>query len=186
MAAPSFPPSSYWQRVVYILMPLILLLLFLGVIHLWGGEETAVSIPPSPTPPATPTSPPTPTETATGKATTPLPPTPTNQPTIPLPAGDITLLGPPASSTFPINTIITLFWQWPYPLTDGQQFSVYWQQGEQIQLLGQITEPNFGDLFQLQTRPTIVGNAVWWVVLDNTSESEQQKSIHRQINVIDN
>ncbi|MCB9430553.1 MAG: hypothetical protein H6668_01075 [Ardenticatenaceae bacterium] len=179
MAAPSLPPSGYWQRIVYIFMPLFLLLLFLGVIRLWGGEETAVS-PPSATttPPATPTSLPAPTETDTGNAATPLPPTPTAQPATPLPADNIILLGPPAGSTFPANTPITLFWQWPHPLTDEQQFSVYWQQDKQTQLLGRLTEPNFGDLFQLQTTPTIVGNAVWWIVLetnDATIESPQRQ-----------
>lgn len=182
MAASSLPPSGYWQRVVYILMPLFLLLLFLGAINLWGGQETAVSLPPSPVPATPPTNTPTPTKAATANAATPLTPTPTDQPAALLPTDDIILLGPPAGSTFPINTTITLFWQWPHLLTDGQQFTVYWQQDAQIQLLGQLTEPNFGDLFQLQTTPTIAGNVLWWVSLETSIiQTKQIESSQRSL-----
>ncbi|MEZ4512736.1 MAG: hypothetical protein R3C62_12735 [Chloroflexota bacterium] len=184
MAAPSLPPSGYWQRIVYILMPLLLLLLFLGLINLWPATETAVS-PPTPAPPPTLTTPPTPTTVATAETAVSPPPTATSQPVSTLPPGDITLLGPPAGSTFPVNTPITLFWQWPHPLTEGQQFNVYWQQDGQTRLLGQLDEPNFGNLYQFQTTPTTAGNTVWWVTLEiSTIKSAQVESLQRSLSIL--
>ncbi|MBK8985578.1 MAG: hypothetical protein IPM39_05785 [Chloroflexi bacterium] len=170
------PNLSKVQRVIYTIMPLFLLLLCLGVINfvsdepaaemaaLVTGGETAVPLTPIPAASATP--PPattTPTVTPT--------PTPTALPTLP-PEAAITLLGPPDGSVFSAATALSLYWAWPYPLREDQFFAIYLAGSGDERRLGELLEPNLGDNYYWQLRPSdltgLGADLTWQIRLEST------------------
>lgn len=141
------------RRVVYVFAPFVLLLLCVGSINIVPGLLTAVDE--RQTTPISSAPPPASATTASQSAITS---TPTAQPTVqatatPIPTipadAIITLLGPPAGSTFAEAHLVTFYWSWPLPLTDGQQFVVYAANGGETYQLGTVAEPNLGTNYQL-------------------------------------
>ncbi len=172
--------SNRMQRVVYILMPLVLLIVCLAGINLvtwWNNRPvatTAVSPAASaanevvitetaPTPSrgqaVSPTLPPA-TATATPQ------PTPTTQPTLP-PNAQISLQGPPVDSTLFINQPITFYWQWPVELPEGNVLTLYLLTDDAEIIVGSQSEPNLGIHYQLQLTPdqfNLAPQAIQWQV----------------------
>lgn len=161
---------------IYVLAPLFLLILCLGVINLGPRLiDTADRVSSAPTPttttPATavnptttalPTPTPTPTQVPTPVATAP--------PTLP-PDTAVQLLGPPPESAFPINDKISFYWHWSQPLAEEQRFALYLLVDDQELLLGTVDEPNLGAGFRLSASPgdfvETTGTIQWQVRLES-------------------
>ena len=167
------------KRVIYIIMPLALLLLCLGLIN-WlpnqqpsasgsggqtNGGETAVSTTNNPPAALATLAPPTATPTATPT------PAPTPRPTLP-PDAAITLLGPPDGSVFSAAAPLSLYWTWPYPLHEDEYFAVYLAAAGTEQLLGRLAEPNLGAGYRWQILPDVFtglgADLAWQIRLEST------------------
>ena len=177
-------------------MPLLILLVIVGLINLLPEQETAVSAQPtaSPTIEATavlPTSTSTaipPTEPAQETAVLP---TSTPQPTAtgtPFPSDSmITLLGPPTHSTLIQNNPMPFYWSWPHPLGESDFFTVYLRQETEVFVLGQISEPNLGQMYQLEATSPVLGEATWFVRLESGKTAVfRQESPSRNITIVTN
>lgn len=86
-------------------------------------------------------------ETAVTPTTIPQP-TPSPQPTLP-PDATITLSGPPNESSFPSNSIVTFYWNWPQPLAENHQFALTLINSDQEQQIATIDEQNLGQQYAL-------------------------------------
>lgn len=172
-------PHRKRRQVIYAILPFFLLLLCLTGLNLvgqWsaeatslagesGGEITAVATPPSLTSSNLPA---TPSPTAPPPTTTPAP-TPT--PTLP-PDAIIQLLGPPDGSVLNSGTPLSLYWNWPYSLDEGQIFVVYLGANGQETRVGALSEANMGQGYHWLIPPdelTVLGaEGVWQVRLEAT------------------
>lgn len=169
-----------WQQVLYVLAPFFLLLVCFGFINFVPGRLTAV---PTPSLPSSPPANETAVEvTAVNPAadtaflpTATIPPVPTLIPTATLPPDAvIELLGPPAGSSFRRNDTISLYANWPIPLTESQQLAAYVRfDGQPPILLGTLEEPNTGQRYRWQMNiGEMADTAVsleWWVQLQTSS-----------------
>jgi hypothetical protein len=80
----------------------------------------------------------------------------------------ITLFGPPAESSLPLNGRIAFYWDYSEPLLPGQELRLTLRQGAQIVATSSLNQPNFGDRYQMVLDVTEVasgGTAVWQVHL---------------------
>lgn len=121
----------------------------------------------------------TPTATVTA---TPLP-TPTIAAT-----ATITLLGPPDGAVLAATAVLSFYWQWPLPLTAGQQLTLYYLAATGPVALGSLAEPNLGDGYTLhipaQQLANASGTAVWYVQLETANRDALRSSETRQLSLI--
>ena len=196
MTAPRPSSPSSLRRTLYILMPLIVLLFILAAINLLSTPQTAVSSQPtsSPTTAATavlPTLTPTSIPPTKPVQETAVLPTPTSQPTAtatPFPSNSaITLLGPPADSRLIQENPIPFYWSWPHPLAESDFFVVYLrQEGTEI-VLGSVSEPNLGQVYQLIATSPVRGEVSWFVRLESGETAVfLQESPVRPIRIVTN
>lgn len=164
--------NSRMRRFIYIVTPLILLLLCIGSINLLPhrGATTAESIAIQSTETAVAPGRDSEIVPAITLAATPLPTltataSPPLLPTIP-PEASIILLGPPSDSTFVAGNALSVYWTWPLPMVEGQQFALYWRADGAEQLLGTVTEPNLGRQYQFAIPATEPATATWFVRLE--------------------
>lgn len=99
-------------------------------------------------------------------------PTPTPLPTVPASAA-ITLLGPPADSLLPAGSDVVLYWTWPQPLPETQQFVVYLAHDGRETAVGALTEPNLGQSYRLTLPPDSLPatETITWFVQLQLSDS---------------
>lgn len=151
----------------------ILLILFIGNAINLRSRPTAV-------PTANATSQPNATLAGTPISATAVPPTtpqstPTPQPTSTLPPqAIIELQGPPERAFFFSGQTILFYWQWPAPLENNYQFTLYTANanGEPVRQ-ATLTEANLGQSsYQVALQPTEAGEWRWWVVLETAVTTE--------------
>ncbi len=179
------------RRAIRIFAPLLFLLLCLAVINAWPASQEQAQEPDiltavSPTTRANQT-----VETAVPSTSTPIPTvtataTATPIPTATLPPdAEIRLLGPPADALFRTTDALVFYWQWPAPLAENYFFQVvlFTPSGENI--VGQVTEANFGTQFSLQANvETLLGTELtgeWQVQILSSSGDVLRSSKPRNI-----
>ena len=150
-------PIPRWRQIVYITAPFFLLLFGLIALNLLTqtGETALVAIVPTPTASRDETAVSAPAATATPFPTVtpiPTPSPPTATPYSP-PVYDeetaVVLLGPPPDTIFRLQDRVVFYWDWPLPLTDDQQFTLYIQHDGQTIPIASLTEPNLGTTYRV-------------------------------------
>jgi hypothetical protein len=147
------------KQIAYILAPLFLLLLCLGLINITPETIRTLALNPSGQAPistltAQPGSIPATslvvqaTATATPQRIPTSSPAPSLTPTFPSGA-QLQLLGPPPESIFRIGDTLSFYWQWAVPLAEDQWLAVYLYSRGQEHLLGTVNEPNVGNSYRL-------------------------------------
>ena len=143
-----------WRQIVYITTPFFLLLFGLIALNVLTREdEIAVVVP---------TSTPSHTETAVLQQSVTITPQPTitSEPTTSPPTATpyrppvyhaevaVSLLGPPHDTIFRLQDSVVFYWDWPLPLTDDQQFTLYIQHDGQPIPIASLNEPNLGTTYR--------------------------------------
>jgi hypothetical protein len=97
----------------------------------------------------------------------------------------IRLNGPQSEAEFLISEAVTFSWNWPLPLTDGQQFTLVSADGES---LGSVNAPQLGTRYGLRLAASNdwdwVGSSTWQIVLEDGSGGTQQVSESRLITFV--
>jgi len=176
---PIIDQLSKKKQSIYILLPFFLLVICFGAINLFPVNSaspkpisitsTPVNIPeqivqvqPTEFIEATPTS-----------STTPLPtptllPSPTPNFISQIPLGiDISLLGPPTGSIFPLSSQISFYWTWPIPLEDNQTFAIYLYANDQEYNVGTRDKPDLGTVYHFSATVKDIfqdANIVYWQI----------------------
>lgn len=144
-------PIPRWQQIIYIVTPFFLLLFGLITFNVLtrddavvvAGAETAV-FQPTPTPIATSTMTPIPTPVPTSRPPTA---TPYNAPVYDAETA-VVLLGPPDETLLRLQDLAVFYWDWPLPLSDDQQFTLYIQHDGQTTAIASLNEPNLGTTYR--------------------------------------
>lgn len=127
------------------------------------------------------------TTAATAVATTPPTTTPLPTPTIPATA-TISLLGPPDNAVFVSDATISFYWQWPLPLLEGQQLSLYQLTETGETLLGSLLEANVGQGYNVRIPAQLLAETAvsiqWYVKLETANQDTLSSSEIRHINLI--
>ena len=167
-----FKQITQGKRFWYSITPLLLTLAVIILINLFSSEGS-----PAPTTPSQNTAVPEANHPNDGQITRPpilpatiLPsPTPSATPKPDLPeSAQIGLLGPPAGSSLPLNGRTVFYWTYSEQLLPGQVFALQIIQFDQITTHELVTQPNFGDAYQVSIAMdeiTAAGTAVWQIHL---------------------
>ncbi|MEZ4589675.1 MAG: hypothetical protein R3D55_00825 [Chloroflexota bacterium] len=160
------------KRLFYSITPLLLMLVALVVLNVVTpktepppqNEAANTAVSPQPVANAS-----TPTRSPILQATILPSPTPTSTPLPDPPAeATITLFGPPAESSLPVNGRITFYWTYSEPLLPGQAMVLTVRQNDLAVAASSLTAPNFGSGYQVSLdfgELTEGGTAVWQVHL---------------------
>jgi len=149
--APHLPDSGTlprWRQIIYIIAPFFLLLFGLIALNVLTYENEIVLVATAPTAVSQPTTTPTPFPTIT--------PAPTASPPTAMPYSPpvydaetaVILLGPPHDTHFRLQDSVVFYWDWPLPLTDDQQFTLYIQHDGQTIPIASLNEPNLGTTYR--------------------------------------
>lgn len=193
-------PINKRYRRLYTLLPLLFLLGCIGAIQVIGrwqptpgtADQKAVmdadenDVQPVATPTVT-TSAAGAVASAVATPTATVTATPLPTPTIAATA-TITLLGPPDGAVLVATAVLSFYWQWPLPLTAGQQLTLYHLAATGPVALGSLAEPNLGDGYALhipaQQLANASGTAVWYVQLETANRDALRSSETRQLSLI--
>jgi hypothetical protein len=92
---------------------------------------------------------------------------------------------PQSEAEYLISEPVTISWNWPLPLTNGQQFAVYRSDGV---VMGRVTAPQLGTRYGLRLPApndwNWVGSYEWQVVLEDSVGSAQLASESRIISFL--
>lgn len=141
-------PIPRWQQIIYIITPFFLLLFGLITFNLLTRDDAVVEVAavetavfqPTPTPIAASTITPAPTSS-------PPTATPYNAPVYDAETAVI-LLGPPDETLLRLQDLVVFYWDWPLPLSDDQQFTLYIQHDGQTTAIASLNEPNLGTTYR--------------------------------------
>jgi len=144
-------PISRRRQIAYITAPFFLLLFVLIALNVLTHEDETVVVAIAETAvsePATLATLPPPTATITPVPTT-SPPTaiPYNPPIYDAETA-VVLLGPPSDTIFRLQDTVVFYWDWPLPLTDDQQLTLYIQHDGQTTAIASLNEPNLGTTYR--------------------------------------
>lgn len=138
-----------WRQIAYITAPFFLLLFGLVALNVLTHEDEIAVVATVPTAVSQPTTIATPFPTITPAPTTSPPTAVAYSPPVYEAETAVSLLGPPNDTHFRLQDSVAFYWDWPLPLTDDQQFTLYIQHDGQTIPIASLNEPNLGTTYRI-------------------------------------